>query len=154
MPLRSLSQRYASFHLPSFTIKSLSLSLPRLRFSYILHNIYIASIHNQKHIFLNGFLTCLPSCYSNHTVATPLFYVFILKQVHYSENTPSKLNVVFSNRVGYICFRSSPSSAKTLHTPACKNIKGAYFIVPGPLLHLKHLSSGASTWEVWTNWQQ
>lgn len=87
MPLRSLSQRYASFHLPSFTIKSLSLSLPRLRFSYILHNIYIASIHNQKHIFLNGFLTCLPSCYSNHTVATPLFYVFILKQVHYSKYT-------------------------------------------------------------------
>lgn len=73
MPLQSLSQRYASFHLPSFTIKSLSLSLPHLRFSYILHNIYIASIHNQKHLFLNGFLTCLPSCYSNHTVATPLF---------------------------------------------------------------------------------
>lgn len=43
---------------------------------------------------------------------------------------------------------------QTLHTPACKNIKGAYFIVPGHLLHLKHLSSvGASTWEVWTNWQ-
>lgn len=81
MPLRSLSQCYASFHLPSFTIKSLSLSLPRLRFSYILHNIYIASIHNQKHIFLTGVLTWLLSCYSNHTVATPLFFKCIYSQI-------------------------------------------------------------------------